>query len=108
MSKNIGQAGRPVALFGARVGVPANLEPCVERHYFSDLHYLALVCDDDVLAHRRRDRPVWRQSGDPAFVEGHIQPNRWFKAQTGKTVSAIELLDTTHLSVADAAERVVV
>jgi hypothetical protein len=31
MCKNIGQAGRPVVLFGAGMGVPANLEPCVER-----------------------------------------------------------------------------
>ena len=31
MAKNISQAGRPVVLFGAGMGVPENIEPCVER-----------------------------------------------------------------------------
>src|SRR5262245_49151429 len=30
------QAGRPVVLFGAGTGVPANLEACVERRYFAE------------------------------------------------------------------------
>src|SRR4030095_9697158 len=38
MCKNMGQAARPVVLFGAGVGVPANLESCVERRYFGTLH----------------------------------------------------------------------
>lgn len=37
MCKNISQSGRPVVLFGAGVGVPDNMEPCIERRYFSYL-----------------------------------------------------------------------
>ena len=35
LTKNIGQSGRPVALFGAGLAVPENIEQCVERRYFS-------------------------------------------------------------------------
>lgn len=69
MAKNISQAGRPIVLFGTGMGVPENIEPCVERRYFSEIHYLALVCDDGVLAQRLRARPAWRGAGDQAYKE---------------------------------------
>jgi len=94
MAKNISQAGRPVVLFGAGLGVPDNIEPCVERRYFSEVYYLALVCDDDILARRLKARPAWRGSGEEAYVRGHLQFNRWFKEQqTGNF--PIRLVDTT-------------
>jgi hypothetical protein len=67
--KNIGQSRRPVVLFGAGMGVPTNLEPCVERRYFSKVHYLALTCDSESLAERLRQRPQWRQSSDETFLK---------------------------------------
>lgn len=95
MAKNIGQSGRPVVLFGAGMGVPDNIEPCVERRYFSAVHYLALTCDDDTLVERLRARPQWRASADDAFIESQIAFNRWFR-ETGPTLDPpITLLDTT-------------
>jgi hypothetical protein len=93
--KNISQAGRPVVLFGAGMGVPENIEPCVERRYFSDVHYLALVCNDEVLVQRLKARPAWRGSGGQAHLDDHVQFNRWFKEQ-GKSNTRISLLDTTE------------
>jgi predicted kinase len=90
MAKNIAQAGRPVVIFGAGMGVPANIEPCVERRYFSRVDYLALVCEDDVLAERLHARPAWRESSDQP-TETHVRFNRWFKDRRG----VITLLDTT-------------
>lgn len=105
MAKNISQAGRPVVLFGAGLGVPENIEPCVERRYFSKVHYLALICDDNVLARRLKARPAWRGSGEEAYVEGHIQFNRWFKGQqTGNF--PIRLVDTTDDSPEATVEQV--
>ena len=98
LAKNIAQAGRPVVLFGAGTGVPENLEGCVERRYFSRLHYLALVCDDDTLAARLRARPAWRGSGDDAYVGEHVRFNRWFKEHGATATPPIELLDTTNAS----------
>ena len=71
MAKNIAQSRRPVVLFGAGFGVPGNIEPCIERRYFSAVHYLALTCADEDLRERLRARPEWRGSGQAAFVEPH-------------------------------------
>jgi hypothetical protein len=96
MAKNIGQSGRPVVLFGAGAGVPGNIEPCVERRYFSAVHYLALTCADDALAARLRARPQWRASAGDAFIEDQVNFNRWFK-ETGPTLDPpVTLIDTTH------------
>ena len=73
--KNISQAGRPVLLCGA--GVPEQFEQCVERRYFSDIHYLALVCEDEVIASRLRNRPAWRGSSADGYIEEHVAFNRW-------------------------------
>lgn len=98
MCKNIGQSGRPVVLFGAGTGVPHNLEPCVERRYFSDLHYLALTCDDDVQVQRLEQRRVaGMPSHSPEFIAAQVQFNRWFKTQGAQPGSVIGLLDTTSV-----------
>jgi hypothetical protein len=104
--KNIGQSGRPVVLFGAGVGVPSNLEACVERRYFADLHYLALTCDGDVLAERLRQRPQWRESSAPAFIEGQRNFNQWFKDNAADTEPPIALFDTTQTSLEETAAQV--
>jgi len=89
MAKNISQAGRPVVLFNAGA-VPANLEPCIERRYFSRVRYLALVCQDDVLRARLNARPTWRGSHDSAFIEEQITFCRFLVANP-----AIECIDTS-------------
>ena len=96
MAKNISQAGRPVVLFGAGMGVPGNIEPCIGRRYFSQVHYLALVCDDNELAQRLQARPAWRGSADPAFIDSHIRFNHWFK-ETPQNDFSISLVDTTAI-----------
>jgi len=106
MSKNIGQSGRPVVLFGAGMGVPGNVEPCIERRYFSAVHYRALICDDDTLVERLRARPQWRGCADDAFLQSQIDFNRWFK-ETGPTLDPpITLLDTTGASLEETAAQV--
>lgn len=104
--KSISQSGRPVVIFNAGMGVPENVEGCVERRYFSDVHYLALICDDEVLAERLRSRPVWQKSSGPANVEEQVGFNRWFREQGAQTETVIELIDTTGVSVEETAEQV--
>jgi shikimate kinase len=91
--KNISQSGRPVVLFGAGVGAPENIEGCIERRYFSKVHYLALVCSDEDLSERLRKRPVWRGTRESAFIDEQVRFNRWFKSYDGQP--AIRLIDTT-------------
>ena len=104
--KSIGQSGRPVVLFGAGIGVPENVEPCVERRYFSELHYLALVCEEKILAGRLRRRGPGRKSSDPAYIAEHVKFNRWFKECSGKTDPPVDLLDTSGVPVEETTTQV--
>lgn len=102
--KNISQAGKPVVLCGA--ALPAQFEPCVERRYFSKLHYLALVCEDEILAARLRNRPVWRGSFKDEYIKEHLAFNRWLRENAAKTEPPMTLLDTSEIGVDESAERV--
>jgi predicted kinase len=104
--KGISQSGRPVVLFNAG-GIPENVEPCVERRYFSRVHYLALTCEESALAERLRSRPKWQKCGDPAYVAEHCQFNQWFKENGKHTEPAIELLDTSGVPVRETTAQVV-
>ena len=107
LSKSISQGGHPVVLFGSGAAVPENVEPCVERRYFSAIHYLALTCDDAVIVERLRARPAWRKCDDPEFIDAHVKFNRWFKEKAITLEPPVELLDTTGMSVEEASEQVV-
>jgi chloramphenicol 3-O-phosphotransferase len=106
LSKNISQAGRPVALLNAGIAVPENVEDCVERRYFARVHYLALVCSDAVLSERLQARPRWRQSGGPTAVALNLKFNQWLKENAQKVTPTIELIDTTDTPVAETARQV--
>ncbi len=92
LAKNIGQSGRPVVLFNAGMGVPENIESCVERRYFSQVHYLALVCDDQTLETRLKARPAWRESGGDEWIRGQQSFNRWLR-ESGPG-HGVDLLET--------------
>jgi len=104
LSKSIAQSGRPVVLFNAG-SIPDNIEPCVERRYFSEVHYLALVCEDDMLKKRLLQRPAWLTSSDD-YIEEQVRYNRWFKKNSKKTTPPIELLDTSEDTIDLTAEKV--
>jgi predicted ABC-type ATPase len=104
LAKNIGQNGRPVVLFGT--AIPEQFEACADRRYFSTLHYLAMVCDDDLIAERLRQRPAWRKSGTTAFIQEMIQFNRWLKAHADATQPPMTLYDTSHRAIAETASNV--
>ncbi len=104
--KNIGQSGRPVVLFGAGTGVPENLEACIERRYLGKLHYMALVCEDDVLVERLRRRPEWRGCATPEYLKAQTEFNQWFRSQADIPGSPIEMLDTTRAVSSDTAGKV--
>ena len=102
--KNISQAGKPVVLCGA--GVPAQFESCAESRYFSDIYYLALVCDDEILAAHLKSRPVWRGSGADEYIKEHIAFNNWLKENAQKTNPPMSLLETSRSSIKENAGAV--
>lgn len=105
LAKNINQSGRPAVLFNAGA-IPPNIEPCIERRYFDNSHYLALVCDDDALVQRLRARPAWRATDDEAFIAAQLAFNHWLKAEGPAANPAISLLDTTRAGRAETAAAV--
>lgn len=102
--KNIAQAGRPVVLCG--VGEPGQFEQCLERRYFSELHYLALICDDQILASRLRNRPTWRGPFKEEQIEAQVAFNRWLVNNAPQTEPPMTLLDTSEITVAKTVEKV--
>ena len=104
MAKNVALAGKPVMLFAAGLVVPENLEQCVERRYFTEIHRLALVCDDDVLADRLRSRPAWRRASEPDVLEAQLGFNRWLRENGSE--HGIAVVDTTSISVEEACDAV--
>ena len=102
--KNISQAGKPVILCG--VGLPEQFEQCVERRYFSDIYYLVLVCDDEVLTSRLRNRPRLRGAGADEQIKKHVEFNRWLKEHAQSTQPPMALLDTSEITVAECVEAV--
>jgi broad-specificity NMP kinase len=101
--KNISQAGRPVILCGSCI--PSQFESRVERRYFSEVHYLALVCDDEALALRLRSRLAWRRTSDDEYIARHVKFNHWLKENARTTEPPMTLLDTTEISVAESVEQ---
>ena len=104
LAKNMAQNGRPPLLLGAGLVVREKIERCVEARYFSQIHYLALTCRDDLLVSRLQARPAWRGSGTPAFIEEQLAFNRWCCEQQGRTPN-FSTLDTSDITLNDAADR---
>ena len=105
LGKNIGQSGRPLVLFNAG-SIPNNIEPCIERRYYREVYYLALICDDEVLIERLKKRPGWRDSQDEAFIAQQIEFNHWFKESSATREQKISLLDTTDAPITHTVEQV--
>jgi broad-specificity NMP kinase/DNA-directed RNA polymerase subunit RPC12/RpoP len=106
LAKNISQSGRPVVLFGAGLGVPENIEPCIERRYFSKIFYLSLYCSDNELENRLKNRPRWRNCYSEEFIEKQKEFNNWFKQYGKEKKPEIDLIDTTNLKLDESVEKV--
>ncbi|MBV2366349.1 AAA family ATPase [Streptomonospora nanhaiensis] len=103
MAAMIHQNGRPVVLCGTVV--PPELEPLPERALFSEIRYLALMADPEVLAERLRARPEWRQWDEPRIAE-MLEYTRWVRDTAHAMDPPVRLLDTTHAKVEDTADEV--
>jgi shikimate kinase len=107
MCKNVSQSGKPVVLFGSGVGVPENMEDCIERRYFSEIKYLSLVCSDAILAKRLLERPAWRGTRDPEFIEEHQRFNQWFiNYNRDDNQPPITIVDTSDMSIKETAQEI--
>lgn len=90
----IHQSGRPVVLCGTVV--PPEFEPLPERALFSDIHYLALVAEPDVLATRLAARPAWREWDDEDRVAEMLAFTAWLRDNAADMHPLVRLVDTGH------------
>jgi len=98
---NISQIGMPCVVCGACT--PKQFENLPERELFSDMYYLAVVCDDETMMQRMT---VGRKVTDESWIASSIQFNNWLKENHDKTEPNIELLDTSNLTPEQAADYV--
>jgi len=101
---HIGQNGRPVMLFGA--ADPEGYASLPESRYLARIDTLALVCEDDVLRERLLARPDWRRSGGDGFIAAMIDVTHALRRLADRQPDRITLLDTTHDTVEQSAEKV--
>ncbi|MPY79221.1 MAG: nucleoside kinase [Actinophytocola sp.] len=106
MAAMIHQSGRPVVLCGTVV--PPEFEPLPERALFSDIHYLAFVASDDVLAKRLAARPAWREWDDEERVAEMLAFAASLRETAAELRPPVRLFDTSDVlldAAADAACR---
>ncbi len=99
ISASISQIGKPVVLCGC--AIPEQFEFQPERELFTDIHYLAAVCEEDELVRRMKNG---RGVTDEGWLKSSVDFNRWFWENHDKTSPKITLLDTTRLTPEKAAE----
>lgn len=92
VAMNIHQGARSTVLVSTQL--PQHYETLPERAWFSEIHYLALVCDEAILAERLRERPRWRGADEAKIAEMQAF-NEWLKTNAPETSPPMTLLDTT-------------
>ena len=96
---NIAQIGMPVVLCGC--AVPKQFESLEERKLFTQIYYLAVVCDDSALKDKLYNG---RGISDENWLASSFEFNNWLK-QNGK-INGMTLLDNTNLTPQEGAEIV--
>ena len=96
---NISQIGKPVVLCGC--ATPKQFESDNIRSFFTAIHYLAVVCDENQLERRMR---IGRGVTDENWVKSSTDFNLWLKENANQTTPNITLLDTSALTPKQAAE----
>jgi adenylylsulfate kinase-like enzyme/predicted RNA-binding Zn-ribbon protein involved in translation (DUF1610 family) len=106
IAKNVSQAGRPCALISAGSVIPHTVESRVERRYFSVVHYLAFVADDQTLRQRLLQRPDWRGTDGEEFITRQFEFSHWLQTSQEAADHQITVIDTSSDSVSETADKI--
>ena len=90
---NIAQAGTPVV--SCDCALPKQYESLPERNLFTEIHYIAIVCDDKTMERRMRKG---RKVKDKAHLESSLNFTSWLKEYAATTNPPMELLDNSLLT----------
>lgn len=98
---NISQIGMPVVLCGC--ATPEQFEVCYARKYFSEIIYIAVVAEKEVLIRRMK---YGRNVTDENWIRSSDQFNEWLKDNAAKTTPNLILVDNTHMSLEETAKKI--
>ena len=101
VAANVAQIGKPVILCGS--ADPEQFEHLPERELFTNIHYLAVVCDNEALGSRMREG---RKITDENWIRNSVTFNAWLKENADKTKPKITLLDNSALSPEETAGKI--
>jgi len=101
MCANISQIGKPCVLCGC--GEPRHFEVCDARKYFTAIHYVAVVCRDDVLERRMREG---RGISDESWIQGSQSFNQWLWGNSDQTDPPMQLIDGSDLTPEETAAQI--
>lgn len=90
---NVSQIGLPCVLCGCCT--PKQFENLPQRDFFSEIYYLAIVCDE---AEMQRRMTEGRGVKDEAWITSSVHFNRWLKENADSTEPPVTLLDATRLT----------
>ena len=96
---NISQIGKPTVLCGC--AIPEQFDVCIEKVYFTKIHYLAIVCDEKVLVERMK---LGRKISDDNWIKSSIDFNQWL-INNGESHN-IHLLDSSSFSADQTAKEI--
>lgn len=101
VAANISQAGKPVVLCGC--AVPGQFEPHPERDCFTEIYYLAVVCNSIQMEQRMR---YGRQVTDKNWIKSSLDFNSWLVNNARNTKPYITLVDNSDITPEETAEAI--
>lgn len=101
LSKNIMQNGKPI--LWTMAGALEHFEHTYNRRFFTEIHFLALVCNSEELEKRMREG---RHITDSNWIKSSIDYNRWFIEKGMVSNQKIDTYDITGKSVSEVADYV--
>ncbi len=102
ISKNIMQSGRPV--LWTMAGNLDKLHHAYNSRFFSDIHCLALVCDEELLRSRMKEG---RKITDEGWIQSSVDYNQYFKTHDKIGDTEFETFDISGKSVSEVADYVI-
>lgn len=102
LSRNMMQGGKPI--LWTMAGALEHFANAYNRRFFTNIHYLALVCSPEELEKRMREG---RHITDPNWIQDSIDYNRWFQKTGIVSGQKVDTFDLTGKSVSEVADYVI-
>ena len=97
LAANVSQYGKSAVLCGCVT--PEQIQARPRKRYFSELHFIGVVCSEEEMARRMAKRGF-----EPAHAAASGEFNRWMREEG--PASGVETIDATRLTPEETARRI--